>query len=172
MGTPELRVKRFDMGELSVVDSLTKLLAPAERWLASNENSRDHAAWERAFGALTAGQRMLFAVNSLEMEVNSGGFENYFRSSGANAWRDAVKGLREIGAPEAFGRALAASLKVFPGGSPPEDWGKRDSALDELTEEGDPFEEMDLLFFDSYGEKELGDFALEYVMKKEGEFLV
>lgn len=167
---PDLRVKRFDVSGDSTLDALNKLLAPAERWLGTNEKSR--VTWEKAFAALTPGQRMLYAVNTLEIEVNSGGFENYFRSSGANGWREAVKGLRVFGAPEAFGRALAESLKVFPGGSPPEDWGKRDAALDQLMDDADPFEEMDLLFYDTYGEKEIGEYGLEYVKKTEGEFFV
>src|SRR6266850_6373219 len=47
---------------------------------------------------LTPGQRALLAVNQFEMEVNSGGFDTYFRYSAGSLVAEALEGLARFGA--------------------------------------------------------------------------
>jgi hypothetical protein len=46
---------------------------------------------------MTDEQRMVFGINMLRQEVNSGGFDRYFRYSGGNTALDAAQGAKVLG---------------------------------------------------------------------------
>jgi hypothetical protein len=163
------RVPRFDVSKWAAFDAVVQLLAPAEAMLA---NFRSAEEWRKAFMRLTPGQRMLYAVNKLEMEVNGDGFTHYFFYDGADSLFEAAEGLRKFGAPEGFGRALAEACRVFPGGRVPTDWNERESVMEAIEEKGDIFRQMEVLFGRSYEGKGLSDYGLGYVVDHPDEFFV
>lgn len=81
--------------------------------------------------SLTDGQRRLLAVHLLQMEVMSGGFEQYFRYSAGSWYAEAVEALAHLGATKHLS-AVTIALSAFGKSAPPKDVDRRVKALDSL----------------------------------------
>jgi hypothetical protein len=78
-------------------------------------------------------QRLLFAIQMLRQEVNSGGFDSYFRYTGGNSAPDAKLAARLISPP--WELLIAEACGLF--GDPyPVDIDVRERAVDEVDEAG------------------------------------
>lgn len=132
----------------------------------------DEASDGNALG-LTAGQRLVLAVRYMEMEVNSGGFDCYFRYCGGNTAEDALAGLKELGATK-FAEVLSKAMALFPGGCPAKDIDVREKEVDEVQEaHPGALGELDSAFYDCYeGEEPLGKALVAFVRSEPGEFFV
>jgi hypothetical protein len=81
---------------------------------------------------MTDEQRMIFGINLLRQEVNSGGFDRYFRYSGGNTALDATRAAKILG--PGWSTLVEEACRVI--GSPyPIDAGPRAIAVDILLED-------------------------------------
>lgn len=81
---------------------------------------------------MTREQRLVFAINLLRQEVNSGGFELYFRYSGGNTGPLALEAAALLGPP--WVALVRAALHTI--GSPyPTDSGPREGVVGRLVED-------------------------------------
>ena len=95
-------------------------------------------------GVLNDAERGVDAVVWLEMEVNNGGFHQYFLNSDDDHPRLALEWLRRVGAAEVVA-LLETAMRRFPGGTPPADREARILALEEL--DLDTFNDLDEAFY-------------------------
>src|SRR6266850_1475908 len=84
----------------------------------------------------TLGERMVFACKWMAIEVQNGGFDQYFFNSAGDFWKDVLDGLQIIGDEQGLAR-FCEVLSVFPDASPsPDRYARQDqlSALEEQDE--------------------------------------
>lgn len=108
---------------------------------------------------LTGVQRAVAAICDWRQEVNSGGFDSYFRYWGGNSAENALAAL-----PDALGVAWADVLRegmALLGPDYPTDQDAREARIDDLDVD-DRFEELDAQFFElensSDADSRLGDY--------------
>jgi Domain of unknown function (DUF4375) len=82
----------------------------------------------------TVGQRVVYALLSVDAEVNNGGFEQFFFNSSGALMDEAIEGADRIDAPRHVA-ILQEAAGVFPDGIVPEDREERWTALDGLSDE-------------------------------------
>ena len=116
--------------------------------------------------SLSPAQRVFYLNQSLEREVNNGGFHQFFfNSSGDNA-DQTVDSLESIGALKTA-ELLRQAISKFPGGKVPADADERQVLMiDTLSNEA--FQDLDGKFF-AY-EDPLTDLNFEWIKKNAGEF--
>ena len=126
---------------------------------------------EAALARLTPGQRAVWAVEQLQLEMGNGGIEQYFYNSAGDTAPEALEGLRAIDAPK-FARQLERAIALFPGGKVPRERDARELLLDEeglsdvLIDSG-----VDDAWEDAYAvEEELSKLGLDYVARHRAEF--
>ena len=103
------------------------------------------ALGERSREALSIAEREVAAICDLRQEVNSGGFDSYFRYWGGNTAPTALEGLSSRLGPEWAG-VLSDALRLF-GEDYPLEPDSRADRMDELELE-DALEELDRRFYD------------------------
>jgi len=86
------------------------------------------ASLDASLAKATAGQRAVYAIYWLMEEIANGGLEQFFGNSTGMLWKDAVDGLRHVGA-EPQAEALLAAGALFPDGAPPTRRGLRNEQL-------------------------------------------
>lgn len=69
---------------------------------------------------LTRAERVIACLTEVEMEVNNGGFDQYFWNSPGNHATEAVQALRELGAFHTAGLVAEASAQFGPDGPDPD----------------------------------------------------
>lgn len=82
---------------------------------------------------LTDLEKFVLIANGLEMEVNNGGFHQYFFNSTANEWDTMLEGMRKAGDEEGAKR-FETVLARFPGGRPSKSRAERWTQLDSFGE--------------------------------------
>jgi len=84
----------------------------------------------------TLSERMIFALKWLQIEVQNGGFHQYFFNSAGDFWKDALEGLIAVG--DAHGLTLfRQTLSIFPDATPSEDRFTRQDQLEVLEEQNE-----------------------------------
>ncbi|MBN2194921.1 MAG: DMP19 family protein [Polyangiaceae bacterium] len=119
---------------------------PCEAPILSDEVSRRYEVL--GFDGLTEAERVWVAVEELQMDVNNGGFDQYyFNSSGDTAWF-APTALRTIGADKTASIVEKANAMFGPEG-PPKDREQSQEALERLRGDDDAvlFAALDDEFF-------------------------
>lgn len=76
------------------------------------------------FAKLSHAEQVFYAVSVLEMEVNNGGFDQFFFNSAGDYAHEAYDGLNEIGAKK-MAAIVKRALAIFPEGRAPKDRGDR-----------------------------------------------
>ncbi|MGH3712101.1 MAG: DMP19 family protein [Micromonosporaceae bacterium] len=108
-----------------------------------------------AMSKMTPEQRQVFALGMLRQEVNSGGFDAYFRYNGGNTALDAKDAAPLIG-PSWELVITEACNRV--GHSYPTDQAVREASVDELTErDPEAFERLDSAFYDLEADRPADD---------------
>ena len=93
-------------------------------------------------------------VEALEVEVNNGGFDQFFFSSAGNRTRETIEALSAIGAHHTASIVRNAAAK-FPGGLPPEDrFTRQRLLLDRVSPDSDAFSEEDAAFLEHHEDLE------------------
>ncbi|MCR9164839.1 MAG: DMP19 family protein [Nannocystaceae bacterium] len=101
------------------------------------------------FSELSERDQLLVAVGALEADVNNGGFDQFYFNSAGDLWRQAVAGLRVVGAVRMAELVERSSLMFGPAG-PLQNRERRQAqllALTESAEDPDVFSELDREFW-------------------------
>lgn len=105
-----------------------------ELWKSLVEKSSN----DPSLAQLSCDEQRYFAVNLLEGEVYSGGFDQFFSNSAGDHYHLAVAGLEELAASSSLAIAKEAAETVFGSAGPPLDlterWLVMDSKLHQLSE--------------------------------------
>ncbi len=103
---------------------------------------------ESGFGCLNDIELVLLSVWMLEVEVNNGGFNQFYWNSAGDVANQVVHSLQKIGAPKTA-EIVSDANRLFGEAGPPLDRQERQSKLEEiavnLVEE---FESLDLRFYE------------------------
>ncbi|QOK24201.1 DUF4375 domain-containing protein [Janibacter indicus] len=113
-------------------------------------NSTDVWSFYEAIGeadrrGLTPQEEQVAAICDLRQEINSGGFDGYFRYWGGNTAPTALSGLRAL-LGEPWAALLEDALALF-GDTYPSNQTHREELLDRL-DLGDALDELDSRFYD------------------------
>jgi hypothetical protein len=82
----------------------------------------------------TLGERMVFAFKWMQIEVQNGGFGQYFFNSAGDFWQDVLDGLVVIGDERGLAR-FREVLSLFPNSSPSPDQFTRQDQLSAIEEQ-------------------------------------
>jgi HEAT repeat protein len=91
---------------------------------------------ERGYAGLTTPQQQYFAVLIYNGEVNNGGHSQFFVNSSGYYWKEALSGLRAIGAPERA-QILEEAVRLFGVAGPAREDDTRHSQLAQFSPEQD-----------------------------------
>jgi Domain of unknown function (DUF4375) len=81
---------------------------------------------------MTPGQRALYALASVDGEIQNGGFSQLFSNSTGALTGEAVAGARLFGA-HGYARLLDRASRLFPHATVPHDRGRRNRDLDRIS---------------------------------------
>ena len=117
---------------------------------------------------LSEAERIFYITQTLEMEVNNGGFSQFFYNSGGNFSNELVRAFTAIGA-NATAAICQKAVAAF-GRDIPVDRDEREEMLDELESEeiDEILEECDGAFYDY--EDDLNELNYNFVMKNKESF--
>ncbi len=141
---------------------------PKDFVIALNEAIMAKGEYGENFAALTEAERVLCLVDILEMEVNNGGFEQYFDNSSGDHVPETVGALRAIGADWAA-ELLEKALAPF-GDSYPADRDERLGVTDSWGEDAPCYalwDECDDVFYAAEADGKMGlvSYCHAYAMK-------
>ncbi len=122
---------------------------------------------------LTPGQRSVLAVLGLEREVQSGGFDSYFRYAEGSWCNDAIEGLRSIRADRHLAVVRRAVALFGPGGVPAS-IDTREQALDAFPESArDQLSQLNGEFYDAYsGVEEIAVRLIAFIVNHREQFFL
>lgn len=92
-------------------------------------------------------QEVVALVDILEMEVNNGGFDQFFFNSSGDRTADTIEALEAIGAQHTASIVKSAASR-FPGGMPSVDRNERQEQLEKLSPDANAFEVEDAAFYE------------------------
>ena len=118
---------------------------------------------------LSEAERIFYITQTLEMEVNNGGFSQFFYNSGGNFSNEVVSAFHAIGA-DTTADICRKAISAF-GRDIPVDREEREAMLNELESEeiDEILEECDNAFFDY--EDDLNELNYNFVMKNKESFM-
>ena len=137
--------------------------------VAMTEHLDNKTQYGEDMSVLSEAERIFYITQTLEMEVNNGGFSQFFYNSSGNFSNELVGAFTAIGA-NATAAICQKAISAF-GRDIPVDRDEREEMLDEL--ESDEFdeilEECDNAFFDY--EDNLNELNYNFVMKNKEFFI-
>ena len=137
--------------------------------VAMTEHLENKTQYGEDMSVLSEAERIFYITQTLEMEVNNGGFSQFFYNSSGNFSNELVGAFTAIGA-NATAAICQKAISAF-GRDIPVDRDEREEMLDEL--ESDEFdeilEECDNAFFDY--EDNLNELNYNFVMKNKEFFI-
>ena len=137
--------------------------------VAMTEHLDNKTQYGEDMSALSEAERIFYITQTLEMEVNNGGFSQFFYNSSGNFSNELVGAFTAIGA-NATAAICQKAISAF-GRDIPVDRDEREEMLDEL--ESDEFneilEECDKAFYDY--EDNLNELNYNFVMKNKEFFI-
>ncbi len=81
-------------------------------------------------------------IESLEAEINNGGFDQFFYNSSGDDTAETIQALEAIGAADTSDIVRRAAA-LFPGSMPPKDRLARQEILLKISPDADAFDELD-----------------------------
>jgi len=131
--------------------------------VAMTEHLDNKTRYGKKMSVLSKAERIFYITQTLEMEVNNGGFSQFFYNSSGNFSNELVGAFTAIGA-NATAAICQKAISAF-GRKIPVDTDKREEMLDELQSEeiDEILEECDSAFFDY--EDDLNELNYNFVMK-------
>ena len=137
--------------------------------VAMTDHLYNKTQYGEVMSALSEAERIFYITQTLEMEVNNGGFSQFFYNSSGNFSNELVGAFTAIGA-NATAAICQKAISAF-GRDIPVDRDEREEMLDEL--ESDEFdeilEECDNAFYDY--EDNLNELNYNFVMKNKEFFI-
>ena len=136
--------------------------------LALDEHVAEKCAYGGNMDALSEQERIFYIVQTLEKEVNNGGFSQFFYNSSGDFSGELLYSLAEIGADE-ISVICGKALNAF-GCEIPVDRGEREELLDDMESNGvdEIFDECDDEFYNNMDI--LTELSYAYVMKHRTDF--
>lgn len=136
--------------------------------VAMTEHLDDKTQYGDDMSVLSEAERIFYITQTLEMEVNNGGFSQFFYNSSGNFSNELVSAFTAIGA-NATAAICQKAIAAF-GRDIPVDRDKREEMLDELESEeiDEILEECDGAFYDY--EDNLNELNYNFVMKNKESF--
>ena len=136
--------------------------------IAMSEHITEKAQYGENISALSEAERVFYITQILEMEVNNGGFSQFFFNSSGNFSNELVSAFTAIGANKTAAICQKA-INAF-GRDIPNDWEARNEMLDELESDeiDEILEECDSVFF-AY-EEDLNALNYNFVMNNKEQF--
>jgi hypothetical protein len=128
----------------------------------------DFAHEERDLRRMTPGQRALYALASVDGEIENGGFAQLFSNSTGSLIDDAVTGSRLFRA-RGYERLLARASTLFPRRVVPEDRERRNRELNQIPDRS--LTQLDDAWFSLYERDPLDRYYERYVSRHPDEFL-
>lgn len=164
-----MKQKHFDYSEKEIAEgkySAWELIQPLW-YTVSIYDGFD--VYEQDLKPFSLAQRRLFALFWYDSEVCNGGHDQFFCNSTGIVWKDALEGMRMIGADRSADN-LQKAVDLF-GGSIPFNRGERLMTLKKLSgdENIDVFHEIDLFYYD---EEDIDQLMNEYVKLHAADFVV
>ena len=124
--------------------------------------------YKNGFDNLTKPEQIIFMIDQLEMEINNGGFAQYYGNSGSDYAQDVPFALESIGASYTADLVRKGN-SLFPNGLPPKIWPDRQVLLDNIINDiHDQLDELDNLFYEY--KDPLGKLQREYIHKYKEHF--
>ena len=136
--------------------------------IAMSEYITKKVQYGKNVAALSEAERVFYITQILEMEVNNGGFSQFFFNSSGNFSNELVSAFTAIGAHKTAAICQKA-INAF-GRDIPVDWEERREMLDELESDEiiEILEECDSAFF-AY-EEDLNELNYNFVMNNKEQF--
>ena len=136
--------------------------------VAMTEHLDNKTQYGEDMSALSEAERILYITQTLEMEVNNGGFSQFFYNSSGNFSNELVGAFTAIGA-NATAAICQKAISAF-GRDIPVDRDEREEMLDELESDeiDEILEECDSAFLDY--EDNLNELNYNFVMKNKKSF--
>lgn len=124
----------------------------------------------KGYDHLTDVEQKLLAVDGLNLEINNGGFDQYFFNSPGDVSQTALIALRDIGALGAA-KILERAITIFPNSEPPQDRSDRQKLMMSLSDKAAPiWENCDLEFYKL--EENIGVLLFAYAKSKRAEIIL
>ena len=119
--------------------------------------------YKKGFDNLTKPEQIFFMIDQFEMEINNGGFEQYYGNSASDYAQDVPFALESIGASYTADLVRKGN-SLFPNGLPPKIWPDRQVLLDSIVDDiRDQLSELDNAFYEY--KDPLGELQREYIRK-------
>ena len=136
--------------------------------VAMTEHLDNKTQYGEDMSALSEAERIFYITQTLEMEVNNGGFSQFFYNSSGNFSNELVGAFTAIGA-NATAAICQKAISAF-GRDIPVDSDEREKMLDELESDeiDEILEECDSAFYDY--EDNLNELNYNFVMKNKESF--
>lgn len=125
--------------------------------------------YNRDLKPFTNAQRKILALFWYDSEVCNGGHDQFFSNSTGIVWKDALEGMKMIGAVK-YADNFQKAINMF-GETVPYDRDERNFILDKLLEKEDfdDFEQIDKFY---YAEENIDQLMNDYVRNNASEFVV
>ncbi|MBQ7777694.1 MAG: DMP19 family protein [Oscillibacter sp.] len=148
------------------LDEIWEIEDAAEFVIALCSHVGEKCGYGEAMSALSHPERVFYISQLLEMEVNNGGFDQFFFNSSGNFANELVDVFTEIGA-EKTAEICKKAISVFDG-EVPLGRDERDDMIQENDEAEEILEECDSAFYDY--EEPLSELVYAYVQKNKAFF--
>ena len=134
-------------------------------------DTEDEELYYKGLSRLSVEQAYLFAIYLYDMEMNNGGWEQFYTNTTGIVWEEVLIGLREMGATEHY-ELMRESVRRM-GGNPSKDQEKRISQFEQM-ESRDPdysiFGDLENEFGEIRATGALGYAALDYIDRNREKF--
>lgn len=165
---PEETTEMQQEGEITEMDRILAITDESDFVIALSDYIAKKCQYGENMSVLSEAEKVFYITQSLEMEVNNGGFNQYFFNTAGNCCGELVAAFEAIGAVKTA-QICQRAMDAF-GCEVPADRFARQDLLEELegTEFDDILDECDGAFYDY--EEDLISLNYAYVMKHKDQF--
>ena len=118
--------------------------------------------------ALSGAEKSFYFNQCVEIEVNNGGFDQFFFNTSGNYAHETVQGLKDIGA-EHTANIVQEAINIFPDATVPKDRVARWDVMEKISEQNEyAWSKLDTQFYEYVDD--LNSLNLEFVRKNIGDF--
>ncbi len=161
---------KFDLDKVLQMDREDLIVMEIDTYL--NEKSKYREEMEK----LNSSQRVLLIIESLQSEINNGGFHQYYWNSSGDYAMETVNALNQIGAVKTA-EIVKKANDQFPNGIVPQDRDKREEILDKIDEKSSEYwSTLDNIFYGTnmdsgeMGIDDLSNLLIKFVKANKADF--
>lgn len=154
--------KEKTIGEILAIEDKTDMVSELYNYLVEKSNDGEDLS------KLTDIEKVFYFCQSLQLEVNSGGFHRFFWNASGNYTEETINALKNIKAND-IAQILEDASSKFPGGKASNKINERQDFMnDDPTPETDDWESFDQRFFTS--SDNLLELSYNYVIANKDNF--